>query len=48
MVTKKRGPKPDTLKLKGDWKDLMGKALEKKRPKEGWPKPEKDEEKPKD
>lgn len=38
---KKTGPKPDTVKIEGDWEDAVGKALEKKRPKEGWPKPEK-------
>ncbi len=37
----KTGPKPETVKLQGDWRDMMGKALHKKRPKEGWPKPEK-------
>lgn len=35
---RKRGPKPETLKLKGDWQKLMGKALAKKRPAKGWPK----------
>jgi hypothetical protein len=34
----KPGPKPDTLKLAGDWKDAMKKAMGKKKPKEGWPK----------
>ncbi len=34
----KTGPKEQRLKLKGDWQDLIGKALEKKRPKKGWPK----------
>lgn len=38
-VRKKTGPKPETLKLKGDWQGLVGKALGKKRPKKGWPKP---------
>lgn len=38
---KKPGPDPDHLKLEGDWEDAMKKALEKKRPKEGWPKPDK-------
>jgi len=36
---KKRGPTPERLKLKGDWQDLVGKALAKKRPKKGWKKP---------
>jgi len=34
----KRGPKPDLLKIEGDWKDAMKKSLEKKKPPEGWPK----------
>ena len=34
----KPGPKEDRLKLRGDWQMLVGKALEKKRPKKGWPK----------
>jgi len=34
----KTGPKPETLKLKGDWEGLVGKALEKKRPGKGWKK----------
>jgi hypothetical protein len=29
---KKRGPKPDTLKLEGDWKDAVKKALGKGKP----------------
>ena len=35
---KTTGPKPERLKLKGDWQALIGKALQKKRPKKGWPK----------
>ena len=35
---KKPGPKAERLKLKGDWQALIGKALQKKRPKKGWPK----------
>lgn len=31
------GPKPDRLKLKGNWKDLAKKSLSKKKPAEGWP-----------
>ena len=34
------GPKPDQLKLKGDWQDAAKKALKKERPPEGWPNPE--------
>ena len=33
----KRGPKPDVLKLEGDWRELMKQSLQKKKPKEGWP-----------
>jgi hypothetical protein len=33
----KRGPKPDILKLEGDWRDLMKQSLQKKKPKEDWP-----------
>ena len=33
----KRGPKPDVLKLEGDWRDLMKQSLQKKKPKDGWP-----------
>ena len=39
--TKKTGPKPERLKLKGDWTGLVGKALAKKRPAKGWPKAKK-------
>lgn len=38
---KRRGPKPERLKLKGDWEALIGKALKKKRPKKGWGKGDK-------
>ena len=38
---RKTGPKPETVKLQGDWRDMMAKALLRKRPNEGWPKPEK-------
>jgi hypothetical protein len=34
----KTGPKPDLLKLKGNWQSLMRKSLKKKKPPEGWPK----------
>ncbi|MGH9428993.1 MAG: hypothetical protein ACRD2L_22135, partial [Terriglobia bacterium] len=37
---KATGPKPERLKLQGDWKGLVKKALTKKRPKKGWPKAE--------
>jgi hypothetical protein len=38
---KPTGPEPERVKLPGDWKQSVGKALKKERPKEGWPKPEK-------
>jgi hypothetical protein len=34
----KRGPKPDLLKIDGDWKDAVKKSLTKKKPAGGWPK----------
>jgi hypothetical protein len=39
---KQRGPKPEILNIEGiGWEDAMKKALQKKRPDVGWPKPEK-------
>jgi hypothetical protein len=35
------GPVPEILKIEGDWKDAMKRTLAKKRPAEGWPKPDK-------
>jgi hypothetical protein len=37
----KRGPKPDTLKIEGDWEQAMKKAIRKEKPEEGWPKHDK-------
>ena len=34
----KRGPKPDLLKLEGDWGEAVKKTLAKKKPSGGWPK----------
>jgi hypothetical protein len=34
----KTGPKPDTLKIEGNWKDAVKKSLVKKKPATGWPK----------
>jgi hypothetical protein len=34
----KRGPKPDTLQIEGDWKEAIKISLEKKKPAAGWPK----------
>jgi hypothetical protein len=33
-----RGPKPEMLKIEGDWQDAVKKSLEKKKPATGWPK----------
>jgi hypothetical protein len=32
------GPKPEVLKLEGDWKDAVKESLKLKRPVGGWPK----------
>ena len=32
------GPKPELLKVKGNWKQAIKKSLAKKKPPEGWPK----------
>jgi hypothetical protein len=32
------GPKPEVLKIEGNWKAAVKKSLTKKKPKEGWPK----------
>jgi hypothetical protein len=36
---KPTGPEPETLQIQGNWKDAVKKALSKKRPAGGWPKP---------
>ena len=38
--SKKTGPKPDRVKVDGDWEEAIDKALKKPRPKDGWPEPE--------
>lgn len=38
---KVKGPKPDRLHIEGDWVAAVGKAINVKRPEEGWPEPEK-------
>lgn len=38
---KRTGPEPDRVKLSGDWEKAVATALAKKRPKEGWPEPQK-------
>ena len=35
---RKRGPKPERVKIDEGWEDAVKTALEKKRPKDGWPK----------
>jgi hypothetical protein len=35
------GPKPEVLKIEGDWTAAVKKSLIKKKPSEGWPKEEK-------
>ncbi len=32
------GPKPELLKVKGNWKQAVKKSLAKKKPPDGWPK----------
>ncbi len=32
------GPKPDLLKIEGDWQAAVKKSFEKKKPDAGWPK----------
>jgi hypothetical protein len=34
----KPGPKPDVLKIHGNWQAAMKKSLKKRKPPEGWPK----------
>jgi hypothetical protein len=34
----KRGPKPDLLKIDGNWEAAVRKSLAKKKPATGWPK----------
>ena len=33
----KRGPRPDHLKVEGNWQDAVKEALGKEKPAEGWP-----------
>lgn len=37
-ATPKPGPKPEVLKLEGNWQDAVKKSLAKKKPPGGWPK----------
>ena len=34
----KPGPQPELLKIDRNWQDAIKKSLEKKKPKDGWPK----------
>jgi hypothetical protein len=34
----KPGPKPQRLKIEGDWKEAVARSFKKKKPPEGWPK----------
>jgi hypothetical protein len=34
----KPDPKPQYLKIEGDWRDAVKMAMQKKKPAEGWPK----------
>jgi hypothetical protein len=34
----KPGPKPKTLKIKGNWKQAIRQSMVKQKPPEGWPK----------
>lgn len=42
IPNKPPGPVPETVKIQGNWEDAVKKALTKKKPAEGWPKPKKD------
>jgi hypothetical protein len=47
MNQKTRGPNPERVKLKdADWRGAIKKALQKKRPAEGWPSEKKKAKKP--
>jgi len=32
------GPKPEIIKIEGDWRDAVKQSLQKKKPASGWPK----------
>jgi len=42
----KPGPKPDHLKLEGDWGEAVKKAIRKGKPPDGWPDEKKGTKKP--
>jgi hypothetical protein len=35
---KPTGPKPEVLKIRGNWEAAVSKSFQKKKPAEGWPK----------
>jgi hypothetical protein len=37
-ASKRRGPTPETVRIEGDWKAAVRKALSKPKPATGWPK----------
>lgn len=39
LAPKRTGPEPDRVKIEGDWEEAVKRALGKKRPPEGWPRP---------
>lgn len=47
---RKPGPKPERVKIEGNWEDAIDQALAKEKPKGGWPEPdsEKDDTTPDD
>jgi hypothetical protein len=38
LTKRKTGPKPQLLKIKGNWERAVTKSFKKKKPPEGWPK----------
>ena len=38
-TTRKTGLEPERVKIEGDWEEAVKRALGKKRPPEGWPRP---------
>ena len=40
-TNKKTGPKPERVKSDKNWEEAITDAMKKKRPKNGWPEPEK-------
>ena len=34
---RKPGPKPERVKIEGNWEDAIDQALAKEKPKDGWP-----------